>query len=71
MRQSKLIWKDGRKSARASFSIPLVGELNIEVESQLPGAGSMQSEAERKALALRHARLLVRNLANELDGRWA
>jgi len=67
MKNSNLTWKDGDRTATANFKIPYVGELSIEVESALPGGGSGQTPAERKSLAVRHARLLIRNLANQLD----
>jgi hypothetical protein len=67
MKKSKLLWTDGSRQATARFSIPYVGELTVEVESELPGADTEQSTAERRALAIRHAKLLLRNLANELD----
>ncbi len=50
----------------ASFRIH-VGELTFEVESAFPGGESAHTPEEQRALAVRHARLLVRNLANELD----
>jgi len=67
MSKSTLQWTDEQQQAKAQFSIPYVGQLTIEVESGLPGSGSTQTPAERKALAIRHAKLLVRNLANELE----
>jgi hypothetical protein len=67
MRQAKFVWKDGAKGAQASFTIPLVGEVSLEVEADLPATGAKQTREQRKALAMRHARLLVRNLVNELD----
>ena len=67
MRQAKFVWKDGEKSAQASFTIPLVGEVSLEVEADLPATGGKQTSEQRKALAMRHARLLVRNLVHELD----
>jgi hypothetical protein len=67
VKKSKLLWTDGNRQATARFSIPYVGELTIEVESEIPGAEAEQSVAERRALAIRHAKLLVRNLANELE----
>jgi hypothetical protein len=66
MKKSKLLWTDENRQAKARFSITYVGELTIEVESEVPGGGSRNAE-ERKALAMRHAKLLVRNLANELE----
>ena len=65
MRTSRLIWLDGSRNATATFRIPYVGELTIEVEAELPG--DKQTAEERRALAIRHAQLLLRNLANELD----
>ncbi|WP_119271404.1 hypothetical protein [Taklimakanibacter deserti] len=67
MSKSKLIWSEEDHSAKANFTIDHVGRLNFEVASDLPGAGLDQPAAERRALALRHAKLLVRNLANELE----
>ncbi len=67
MATNRIIWKDGDRNTEASFRIPYVGELTIQVESELPGSGTKQTEEERRALAIRHAQLLIRNLANELD----
>lgn len=66
MKKSNLQWTDDDHQAKAQFSIPYVGELTIAVESGVPGT-SAQTAAERKALAIRHAKLLVRNLASELE----
>jgi hypothetical protein len=41
--------------------------LSIEVEAALPDTGPEQTKEERRSLAVRHARLLIRNLANHLD----
>jgi hypothetical protein len=67
MSNSHLTSKNGDRTATADFKIPNVGQLSIEVESALPGNGSRHTAAERKSLAIRHARLLIRNLANQLD----
>lgn len=67
MSRSKLIWSEGDHLAKANFTIDHVGRLNIEVAADFPGAGENQPAEERRALALRHAKLLVRSLANELD----
>lgn len=67
MSKSKLVWNDGDRLAKAAFTIENIGRVSIEVEAELPGAGPGQSAQERRALALRHARLLVRNLANALE----
>ena len=67
MSASKLVWNETERQAKAAFSIAHVGRLSFEVEAELPGAGARQTPEERHALALRHARLLVRNLANELE----
>jgi hypothetical protein len=67
MSNSHLTWTDGDRTATANFTIPYVGQLSIEVESALPGDGSGQTPEERKSLAVRNARLLIRNLANRLD----
>jgi hypothetical protein len=67
MSVSKLVWNETERQAKAAFYIANVGTLNFEVESKLPGAGAWESPEERHALALRHAKLLVRNLANELE----
>ena len=67
MATQKLVWEQGKRNARASFTIPYVGKLSLEVETQFPGAGDRESPIEHKELALRHAKLLVRNLANALD----
>jgi len=39
----------------------------MEVHSALPGDDSKRTYEERHELAIRHARVLVRNLAKELD----
>lgn len=57
----------GERDDQAAFSIAHIGRLNLEVEAHWPGAGLGQTPEERHALALRHAKLLVRNLANELE----
>jgi hypothetical protein len=67
MSKTKLEWNDGERHSKAAFTIEYVGRVNIEVDSALPGSGARQSPEERHALALRHARLLVRNLANALE----
>jgi hypothetical protein len=67
MTKKNLRWETGDQVAKAEFSIEHVGILKFEVESKLPGGGTRQTAEERKALALRHAKLLVRNLANELE----
>jgi hypothetical protein len=67
MSKSKLVWTEENHLAKADFTIDHVGRLNFEVASDLPGAGEGQPAEERRALALRHAKLLVRNLANELE----
>jgi hypothetical protein len=64
---SKLEWNETERSAKAAFSISDVGHLSFEVAAEMPGAGARQTPEERHALALRHAKLLVRNLANELE----
>jgi hypothetical protein len=63
MKKSKLVWNERDGRAKAAFSISHIGQLSFEVEAELPG----QSPAECHALALRHAKLLVRNLASELE----
>jgi hypothetical protein len=67
MSATKLEWNDGDRQSKAAFTIEYVGRVNIEVESGLPGSGAGLSREERRALALRHAKLLVRNLANALE----
>jgi hypothetical protein len=67
MTKSKLIWSESDHLAKANFTIDHVGRLNFEVASDLPGTGERQPAEERRALALRHAKLLVRNLASELE----
>ena len=67
MSNSHLTWTDGDRTATANFAIPNVGQLSIEVESALPSDGPGQTPEERKLLAIRHARLPIRNLANRLD----
>src|SRR5262245_24501989 len=63
----KLIWKQGERNAKVHFSIPYVGELNLDVYSKLPGAGNREPLTEQKELARRHIELLVRNLIKSLD----
>jgi hypothetical protein len=63
MATSRLTWKDGERNTKANFRIPYVGELSVEVEAKLPDADMV----ERRALAIRQAQLLIRNLASELD----
>ncbi|WP_119270578.1 hypothetical protein [Taklimakanibacter deserti] len=63
----KLNWQQGERTAKASYSIPYIGELNIEVHAELPGAGGPQPADDQRKLALRHARLLVRSFVNALD----
>jgi hypothetical protein len=67
MAKSKLVWTESDKATKANFSIPYVGQLNIEVKNNLPGEGSLQTREERKVLGLRHAQLLIRSLGNEID----
>lgn len=67
MSASKLVWQDGRQTATADFSIPHIGQLKLEVYSAFPGDSRKRTTEECHELAIRHARLLVRNLANELD----
>lgn len=67
MGKSKLVWSESDHLAKANFTIDHVGRLNFEVASDLPGTGEHQPAEERRALALRHAKLLVRNLASELE----
>lgn len=67
MTASTFLWNEDTRVAKAAFSIAQVGRLSFEVEAELPGAGPGQTKEERHALALRHAKLLVRNLANELE----
>jgi hypothetical protein len=67
MSEGKLSWQQTGHQAKASYSIPYVGEVSLNVEAELPGAGDLQTPEEQKELALRHAKLLVRSLAHELD----
>jgi hypothetical protein len=67
MKQSKLVWAEDDGKATAHFSIDFVGDLTIQVQSDLPGTNSGQSPDDKHALAIRHAKLLIRNLASELD----
>lgn len=67
MSTNRLTWNEETKSFKANYRIEHVGNLHFEVDSNLPGGGVRQSDAERKALALRHAKLLVRSLAAELE----
>jgi hypothetical protein len=64
---ANLIWQQGERTAKASYSIPYIGELNVEVHAELPGAGGREPADDQRKLALRHAKLLVRNLVNALD----
>lgn len=63
----KLVWQQERRTAKASYSIPYVGEMHVTVNAELPGAGDRESADERREIALRHVRLLVRNFLNALD----
>jgi hypothetical protein len=65
MTHSKLVWNENERGAKAAFSITHVGRVTFEVESELPGAEI--AKQERHALALRHAKLLVRSLAKQLE----
>jgi len=65
--KGKLIWQQGERTAKVHYSIPYVGELNLEVSAALPGAGVREPAEEQRDLALRHVRLLLRNLMNALD----
>jgi hypothetical protein len=67
MAKTKLHWESVDRIAKAEFSIEHVGSLRFEIDSKPPDDGARQSAEERKALALRHAKLLVRNLASELE----
>jgi len=62
MGTEKLVWEQGQRTAKVTFTIPYVGKLVLEVE-----LGDRETAEERKALAFRQAKLLVRNLANTLD----
>ena len=64
---SKLVWEEGDKLTKAAFTIQNVGRVTIEVESKFPGSGPNRTPDERRAVALRHARLLARNLSNALE----
>ena len=67
MSNSKLTWNEETKSFKANYHIEHVGNIHFEVDSTLPSGDSKQAAFERKALALRHAKLLVRSLAAELE----
>jgi hypothetical protein len=67
MSTSKLVWNENERGAKVAFSISHVGKVTFEVDSELPGSGARQTPKERHALALRHAKLLVRNLASQLE----
>jgi hypothetical protein len=67
MSTSKLVWNENERGAKAAFSISHVGRVTFEVDSELPGSAARQTPEERHALALRHAKLLVRNLASQLE----
>ncbi len=64
---AKLIWQLGDRTAKLTFAIPNVGELSLTVGAELPGTGVRQMPDEQKRLALRHAKLMLRNLMNALD----
>jgi len=66
MSNSKLTWNEESKTVKADYQIKHVGNLHFEVDSNLPG-GVRQSAEEKRALALRHAKLLLRGLATELE----
>ncbi len=67
MSTSKLTWNEETRTFKANYHIEHVGNIHFEVDSNLPGGGSRQSTEEKRALALRHAKLLVRGLATELE----
>lgn len=67
MSKTRLTWNEDTKSFKANYRIEHVGNIHFEVDSNLPGGGARQSVDEKKALALRHAKLLVRSLAAELE----
>jgi hypothetical protein len=67
MAKTKLHWDGIDRKAKAHFSIEHVGTLSFEVESNLPGGGIRQTAEEKRALALRHAQLLLRGLTTELE----
>ena len=67
MSTSRLTWNEETKSFKANYHIEHVGNIHFEVDSNLPSGDSKQDAHERKALALRHAKLLVRSLAAELE----
>jgi hypothetical protein len=64
---AKLIWQLGDRTAKVAFAVPYLGELSLTVATELPGAGLRQTPDEQKALALRHAKLMLRSLMNALD----
>ncbi len=67
MSKARLTWNEEAKSFKADYHIEHVGNIHFEVDSNLPGGGARQTGEEKRALALRHARLLVRGLAAELE----
>lgn len=67
MSNSRLTWNEETRSFKADYHIEHVGNIHFEVDSNLPGGGMRQSAEEKRALALRHAKLLVRGLAAELE----
>ncbi|WP_119390993.1 hypothetical protein [Taklimakanibacter lacteus] len=67
MGNTRLTWNEETRSFKANYRIEHVGNIHFEVDSNLPGGGARQSGDEKKALALRHAKLLVRSLAAELE----
>ena len=64
---AKIIWQLGDRTAKLTFAIPYVGELNLTVGAELPGTGVRHMPDEQKGLALRHAKLMLRILINALD----
>jgi hypothetical protein len=67
MAKKKLSWESVERNAKGRFSMENVGSLSFEVESTLPGGAPAQTPDERRVLALRHAQLLLRGLAAELE----
>jgi hypothetical protein len=63
----KLTWQQGERTAKASYSIPYIGELKVEVHAELPGTGTPELADDQRELALRHVKLLVRNFVSALD----
>ena len=63
----KLTWQQGKQVAKVHYSIPYIGELNLEVYAKLPKAGKMELTETQREIAIRHAKLLARSFVNAID----